>query len=116
MIERIRRFAIKIDDFASQKDMAELKMKKSVTVLFKQLVEAERVSLKTVLKLIKNNAEWELDYLRDYLMHLQEKKSKKDVIKPNSFFWSGKKKSLSLEKIESLPFGDETPKSKKDIR
>lgn len=71
MIERIRRFAMKIDDFSSQKDINEVNLKKNVIVLFKNLVEAERVSLKTVLKLIKNNPEWELDFLRDYLFHLQ---------------------------------------------
>lgn len=58
MIERIRRFSMKIDDFASQKDINEVNLKKNVILLFKNLVEADRVSLKTVLKLIKNNPEW----------------------------------------------------------
>lgn len=58
MIERIRRFVMKIDDFASQKDINEINLKKNVILLFKNLVDVERVSLKTVLKLIKNNPEW----------------------------------------------------------
>lgn len=81
MIERIRRFSLTIEDYTSKKDSYEVNMKKSVTTLFKDLVDAEKVSLKYAIKLIKNNNDLELDYLKDFLMHLLEKKSKKDTTK-----------------------------------
>lgn len=113
MIERIRRFSLTIEDFTSKKDSYEVNMKKSVTSLFKELVEGEKVSLKFALKLIKNNSELELDYLREFLMHLLEKRSKKDAQKGEYSEWSEKKKkmkkSLSLEKIQGFALRFDSP-------
>jgi hypothetical protein len=54
-------------------------MKKSVTTLFKHLVLVERVSMNYVIETLRNNHEWDLDYLKDYLLCLKEKISKKDI-------------------------------------
>jgi hypothetical protein len=55
MIERIRRFALKLEDYRNEKDLNEHTLKTNISALFKNLIMVDKIPLDTVLNAVKAN-------------------------------------------------------------
>jgi hypothetical protein len=55
MIERIRRFSLKVDMYYAEKDREFFNFKKGITIFIQKLIDSEKISIKNVLRLIKNS-------------------------------------------------------------